>query len=73
MDCVALATVMVKELVVAVALLLSVTRTVMAKLPTCVAVPEIVLPESVTPAGRVPDAIAKVLPPDPPALAMARE
>ena len=61
-------TVMVKELVVAVALLLSVTRTVMAEVPAADGVPVMAPVDELMPrpAGRVPVAMAKELPPDPP-------
>ena len=55
-----------KELVVAVAVFVSLTRMVRAEDPAVVGVPEIVLPDNESPAGKVPDAIAKVLPPLPP-------
>jgi hypothetical protein len=69
-DCDALFTVMVNELVVAVAVLLSVTRTVMAADVTTEGVPVMAPVDALilNPAGRAPDAIANELPPDPPAL-----
>lgn len=71
----ALVTVIVNELVVAVAVLLSVTRTVMAADVTTEGVPVIAPVDALilNPAGRAPDAMAKELPPDPPALERARE
>ena len=69
--------VMVKELVVAVAVLLSVTRTEMTEAPAAVGVPVIVAvsPRSmrVRPAGREPEARAKELLPDPPEGVRVRE
>ena len=69
--------VMVKEPVLAVAVLLSVTRTVMAEEPAAVGVPVIVAvsPRSmrVRPAGREPEARAKELLPDPPEGVRVRE
>ncbi len=69
------ATVMVNELVVAVAVLLSVTRTVMAADVAAVGVPVIAPVDEliVNPAGRVPDAMAKEFPPDPPAVDIESE
>ena len=69
--------VIVKELVVAVAVLLSVTRTAMAEEPAAVGVPVIVAvsPRSmrVRPEGRVPEARAKALLPEPPKGVRVRE
>ena len=66
-EVVALEMVIVKEFVVAVAVLLSVTRTVMAEDPAAVGVPEMV-PEELKerPAGREPERSVKVSLPDPP-------
>ena len=61
--------------VVAVAVLESVNRIVMALVPATVGVPEIT-PEvvfSVTPVGKVPEATAKVPEPEPPEVAMESE
>jgi len=57
----------VKELVVAVAVLLSVTRTVMAEDPATVGVPEMMPPElKDRPEGREPEKRENELLPDPP-------
>lgn len=58
----------VKVFVVAVAVLLSVTRTVMAEDPAVVGVPEITPVDEFneSPATKVPFVIEKLLPPDPP-------
>ena len=66
--CVALLTRIVKEDVVAVAVLLSVTRIAIDCEPGVVGVPEIAPVEElrVRPPGRVPEASAKVFPPEPP-------
>ena len=66
-EVVALEIVMVKEFVVAVAVLLSVTRMVIAEEPAAVGVPEMV-PEELKerPAGSEPKRSVKVVPPAPP-------
>ena len=66
----ALATVMVKELVVAVAVLESVTRTVSDDDPAALGVPEIAPVDELreSPAGKEPETRAKEFPPDPPLL-----
>ena len=66
-EVVALEIVMVKESVVAVAVLLSVTRMVIAEEPADVGVPEMVPAElKDRPAGREPERSVKVSLPDPP-------
>ncbi len=66
-EVVALEMVIVKEFVVAVAVLLSVTRIVIAEEPADVGVPEMVPDElKERPAGREPERSVKVLPPEPP-------
>ena len=61
--------------VVAVALLASVALTVIAALVNCVGVPDITPVEvfRLNPVGRVPEAIANVLEPEPPEVLILKE